>query len=158
MLFRSTQIVFNDAGTSNATAGFTFDKITNTVSTTKLVLSGAANVGTDINMTGATASIKGTTLTANGSTALKLEGSTSNIALDTSGAIIKSSGGNVKLDNSGDLTLGTGNLVLPNANISSTGTANLGGALNVTNTANVANNLLIVSVTALVLTVLAAFR
>ena len=135
----TTQVVFNDAGTSNATAEFTFNKTTNTVSTVNLVLSGAANVGTDINMTGVTASIKGTTLTANGSTALNLEGSTSNIALAATGAIITTTGGNVKLDNSGDLTLSTGALKLPNANISSTGTANLGGALNVTNTANVAN-------------------
>ena len=135
----TTQVVFNDAGTSNATAGFTFDKTTNTISTTKIVLSGAANVGTDINMTAATASIKGTTLTANGSTALNLEGSTSNIALAATGAIITTTGGNVKLDNSGDLTLSTGALKLPNANISSTGTANLGGALNVVDTANVAN-------------------
>jgi len=134
----TTQVVFNDAGTSNATAQFTFNKTTNTVSTVNLVLSGAANVGTDINMTGATASIKGTTLTANGSTALNLEGSTSNIALAATGAIITTAGGNVKLDNSGDLTLSTGALKLPNANISSTGTANLGGALNVVNTANVA--------------------
>jgi hypothetical protein len=135
----TTQVVFNDAGTSNATAEFTFNKTTNTVSTVNLVLSGAANVGTDINMTGATASIKGTTLTANGSTALNLEGSTSNIALAATGAIITTAGGNVKLDNSGDLTLSTGALKLPNANISSTGTANLGGALNVVNTANVAD-------------------
>lgn len=122
----NTQVAFNDDGTTNATAGFTFNKSSNTVSTTALVLSGAANVGTDINMTNATATIAGTTLTVDASTELKTEGGSSNVTLSTSGAVIATTGGNVTINNDGNLTLSAGALkVNSNASITNDGTASV---------------------------------
>ena len=122
----NTNIVFNDNGTSNATAGFTFDKSTNTVNTTALVLSGAANVGGDLNMTATTANIIGTTLIVDASTELKTEGGSSNVTLSTSGAVIATTGGNVAINNDGNVRISAGALnVNSNASIYSNGSANL---------------------------------
>ena len=124
----NTNIVFNDDGTSNATAGFTFNKSSNTVSTTALVLSGAANIGSDINLTGATSYITGTTIRANGTTELRIDGSSSSLKLTSSGALFETgvSGANVTINNDGNLTLSAGALkVNANAAIFADGSANV---------------------------------
>ena len=122
----NTNIVFNDDGSSNATAGFTFDKSSNTVSTTALVLSGAANVGGNLNMTAATGNIKGNNLSILATTSAILNGGTSYANLTSSSVVLETSGGNVTLNNNGNLTVGTGALkVNSNAAIFSDGTANV---------------------------------
>ena len=44
----NTQVLFNDSGNANATAGFTFDKVTNIVSITGNVISANANLGNSV--------------------------------------------------------------------------------------------------------------
>jgi hypothetical protein len=122
----NTNIVFNDDGSSNATAGFTFDKSSNTVSTTALVLGGAANVDGNLNMTATTGNIKGGNLSVLATTSLLLNGGTSYANLTSSSVVLETSGGNVTLNNNGNLTVGTGALkVNSNAAIYADGTANV---------------------------------
>jgi len=122
----NTQVGFNDGGTTNATAGFTFDKSSNTVSTTALVLGGAANIEGNINMTAATGNIKGANLSILATTTAILNGGTSYANLTSSSVVLETSGGNVTLNNNGNLTVGTGALkVNSNAAIFSDGTANV---------------------------------
>jgi len=122
----NTNIVFNDNGSSNATAGFSFDKSSNTVSTTALVLGGAANVGGNLNMTAATGNIKGDNLSILATTSAILNGGTSYANLTSSSVVLETSGGNVTLNNNGNLTVGTGALkVNSNAAIYADGSANV---------------------------------
>jgi len=122
----NTQVGFNDGGTTNATAGFTFDKSSNTVSTTALVLGGAANIEGNINMTAAIGNIKGGNLSILATTTAILNGGTSYANLTSSSVVLETSGGNVTLNNNGNLTVGTGALkVNSNAAIFSDGTANV---------------------------------
>ena len=104
----NTHIQFNDAGQQNATAGFTFNKTSNTVTIANIVLAGdtgTANILGDINLTGTNQTVAGANIKIDATTKLELEGGSANITLDASNVKLATSGGTANLDNTGKLTV-----------------------------------------------------
>ena len=111
----NTAVVFNDAGVANSTAGFTFDKATNAVSTTGNVTS--------------TGNISGNFILGNGAFLSGVITSVANINLGTSNVTVVSSGGNIAVG-----VGGTSNVA-----VFSTGGVEIAGNLSLTG--NVTSNI-----------------
>ena len=142
----NTQVVFNDSGTANATAGFTFDKATNAVSVAGNV--SAANISTAgiLTVTGnatITGNVSGNYILGNGACLTGVITSVANINNGTSKVEIAAANANVAVTvaNTANVAVFSSTQLAVTGNITATGNASVLN-LNTTADANVQNALI----------------
>jgi hypothetical protein len=130
----NTDVVFNDSNTSNATGGFTFNKTSNTVNIGGANIelngnTGDANIMGDLNLDKQNSvnvvndkSGFGVEVYSANYSQLNFD-NTNRVTVDNNGVTLETAGGNVTVNTSGDLTVDSGDLVLPNANVEASGSA-----------------------------------
>lgn len=148
----NTQVVFNDSGVANATAGFTFDKASNAVVTTGNLTAANVNTGGAVTATGnvaATGNVSGNYILGNGALLTGVITSVANINSGTSNVTVVSAGGNITVGIGGTSNVAvfhtggvavTANVTANNISVTnnitaaalslSTGTATIGNILN----------------------------